>query len=83
MTEAMRFALRLPRSLKRAAEDAAERDGTTLNQFITIAVAERVKSLEAWAAFQARAAQGDPARAIDLLDKAGSDAPRDGDRLPE
>ncbi|MCX6000409.1 MAG: type II toxin-antitoxin system HicB family antitoxin [Chloroflexi bacterium] len=37
-----KVALRLPKSLHRQAALAAERDGTSLNQFIVIAVAEKV-----------------------------------------
>jgi len=37
-----RVALRLPRSLHRRAMQLAERDGTSLNQFLVAAVAERV-----------------------------------------
>jgi uncharacterized protein (DUF1778 family) len=38
-------ALRLPASLKAAAEKAAKDDGTTLNQFIVLAVAEKLAAL--------------------------------------
>jgi predicted RNase H-like HicB family nuclease len=37
-----RIALRLPRSLHRRAAQMAERDGTSLNQFLVSAIAERV-----------------------------------------
>jgi predicted RNase H-like HicB family nuclease len=37
-----RIALRLPRSLHRRAAQIAERDGTSLNQFLVSAIAERV-----------------------------------------
>ncbi len=37
-----KIALRLPRSLHRQASQMAERDGTSLNQFLVTAVAERV-----------------------------------------
>ncbi len=37
-----RIALRLPRSLHRRAVQLAEREGTSLNQFLVAAVAERV-----------------------------------------
>jgi len=39
------FAPRLPASLKAAAEKVAKEDGTTLNQFITVAVAEKLAAL--------------------------------------
>jgi len=37
-----RIALRLPRSLHRRASQLAERDGTSLNQYIVVAIAEKV-----------------------------------------
>jgi len=37
-----KFALRLPKSLHRQAVRAAERDGTSLNQFIVTALAEKI-----------------------------------------
>jgi len=40
-----KFALRLPRSLHRQAALAAEREGTSLNQFIIYAVSEKVGAL--------------------------------------
>ena len=45
MTKA-RVSLNLPASLKAAAEDYAERDGVSLNQFILWATAEKVGSLK-------------------------------------
>ena len=75
------FALRLPASLKAAAEETATADGTTLNQFIVMAVAEKVAALrtadhltgrakradfEAFDRFMAREA-GAPPRPDDVL----------------
>ena len=40
MRTSSNYALRLPSSLKRAVEEVAREDGTTLNQFIVSAVAE-------------------------------------------
>jgi predicted HicB family RNase H-like nuclease len=37
------FPLRLPRSLKDAAKLMADRDGVSLNQFISLALAEKVE----------------------------------------
>jgi antitoxin HicB len=44
-----KFALRLPKSLHRQASLAAEREGTSLNQFITYAVSEKVGALNLYA----------------------------------
>ena len=49
------YALRLQGSLKDEAEKAAKAEGTTLNQFINVAVAERLATLRTAAFFEARA----------------------------
>jgi len=41
------FPLRLPESIRRAAEDLARKDGVSLNQFVATAVAEKVSALSA------------------------------------
>ena len=45
-----KFALRLPRSLHREASLAADREGTSLNQFIVYAVSEKVGALNLYQA---------------------------------
>jgi predicted HicB family RNase H-like nuclease len=40
------FPLRLPRSLRAAAQLMAERDGISLNYFISLAIAEKVERVE-------------------------------------
>jgi hypothetical protein len=45
MSTASNYALRLPASLKREVEKVARDDGTTLNQFIVTAVAEKISAL--------------------------------------
>ena len=52
------FALRLPDSLYAHAKKLAERDQASLNQFITVAVAEKVSALDTAAFFSERAAHG-------------------------
>ena len=62
-----RVSLHLPASLKTAAEDFARRDGVSLNQFISTAVAQKVGAVEAADFFRKRGADGDRQRAIDFL----------------
>jgi hypothetical protein len=57
MTKA-NYSLRLQPSLKAAAERLAAADGTSLNQFINVAVAEKLSALETESYFRARAAKG-------------------------
>ena len=40
------FPLRLPHSMRRQANDLARREGLSLNQFISLAVAEKITRLE-------------------------------------
>jgi hypothetical protein len=42
------FPLRLPFSIRRQANDLAQQDGLSLNQFISLAVAEKITRLERW-----------------------------------
>ena len=62
-----RVSLHLPASLKAAAEDFARRDGVSLNQFISTAVAQKVGAVEAADFFRERGADGDRQRAIGFL----------------
>lgn len=52
-----RIALRLPRSLHRRASQLAERDGTSLNQYIVVAIAEKVGGSDANSRLPDRAEQ--------------------------
>jgi uncharacterized protein (DUF1778 family) len=57
MTKA-NYSLRLQPSLKAAAERMAMADGASLNQFINVAVAEKLSALETEEFFRLRAAWG-------------------------
>lgn len=73
------LALRLPDSLHERARTLAQRDNTSLNQFIALAVAEKVSALETASYFSERAARGnlDDLRAI--LDNVPDSPPQPGD----
>ena len=77
------YALRLPASLKREVEKVAADDGTTLNQFIVSAVAEKLSVLKTADYFKSRATHADPARFEKLLGRTGREPLREGDELPE
>jgi hypothetical protein len=74
------YALRLPISLKRAAEELAREDGTTLNQFIVTAVAEKLATLQTATYFADRARKGDREAALAFLSRAGGAEPDQADR---
>jgi hypothetical protein len=78
MTQA-NYALRLQLSLKAEAERLAKAEGTTLNQFINVAVAEKVATLRTADYFRERASRADVPAALALLDRFGGEPPRPGD----
>ena len=83
MTQA-NYALRLQASLKKEAERLAKAEGTTLNQFINVAVAEKVAALRTADFFRERARRADVKGALALLDSIGGDEPpRSGDEMGE
>lgn len=66
------YALRLQASLKSEAERLAAADGTTLNQFINVAVAEKIAALKGLDFLRERARRGSAAEALAILDAAGA-----------
>jgi hypothetical protein len=83
MRTSSNYALRLPTSLKRAVEEVAREDGTTLNQFIVSAVAEKLAVLKTADYFARRATRADFAGSDRLMRRRGGEAPRPEDELPE
>jgi hypothetical protein len=75
------YALRLPSSLKAEAEVVAREDGTTLNQFIVSAVAEKLAALKTADFFAERAKRGDLDQALQLLSRSEGEAPSKNDLI--
>jgi uncharacterized protein (DUF1778 family) len=74
------FSLRLPISLKAAVEKLAAADGTSMNQFLVMAAAEKLASIQtAEAYFAARRGQGNLDEALSFLTRPGGEPPRPGD----
>lgn len=69
------YALRLQASLKSQAEALAAEEGTTLNQFINVAVAEKIAALKTVAYLEMRATRGNAADALSILERAGTNTP--------
>ncbi len=68
------FALRLPHSMLDALRQAAADDGVAINQYINVAVAEKLACRRTAAQFlQARAQGGSAQRAMEILAKSGAD----------
>ena len=77
------YALRLPLSLKSGAEQMAREDGSTLNQFIVSAVAEKLAALKTADYFVQRAAKGDLPAAMALLSRSGGQLLVSGDEYQQ
>jgi len=76
------YPLKLPASVKHAAQRLAKEDGVSLNQWISVAVAEKVGVVETAAAFFHRRAQGAKGKTLErLLRKAPARPPDAGDEL--
>jgi hypothetical protein len=80
MTKA-NYSLRLQPSLKEAAERVAAREGASLNQFINVAVAEKLSAIETESYFLRRAAKATREAFLGFVDGAGDDAPSEGEQL--
>lgn len=75
-------ALRLQASLLDEARRVAEAEGVALNQFINVAVAEKVSALRTEDYFRERAARGNVVRAKRILKRAGrGNPPMPGDEI--
>ncbi len=83
MSRKSNFALRLPLSLKAEAEQVAKEEGTTLNQLINIALADKLAAWRTAKFFTERASRADPVAVDQLLARIGDEPPRPGDEMPE
>lgn len=81
-TKVQTYPLRLPISLKAAAESLSKEDGTSMNQFVVTAVAEKVSALHTAAFFEKYRSKGDRATLRKILNRKGGEVPRPGDELP-
>lgn len=77
------YPLKLPNSVKKAAQRLAKEDGVSLNQWIAAAVAEKVGVVETAAAFfHKRAGSAKGSGLLKFLRKAPNNPPAPEDRLP-
>jgi hypothetical protein len=75
------LSLRLPESLHRQLRDLAKREGISINQLITTAVAEKMSALKTLEYLEERAARGDRKAFQRVLAKVRDVDPEDCDRL--
>jgi hypothetical protein len=75
------YPLKLPASVKAAAARLAKADGVSLNQFIAVAVAEKVGVIETAKEFlEGRAGQARPEDLLELVRKAHDEPLSEADR---
>ena len=76
------YPLKLPASLKKAAQRLAAEDGVSLNQWIAVAVAEKIGVVETAAEFfKSRAGKASGARLMKFLRHAPDVRPEEEDRI--
>lgn len=76
------YPLRLPDHIMAAAKAMAVKDGTSLNQFLSSLIAERIGEMRAAEQIEARAGRADPAAALAILARTPSREPMPGDERP-
>ncbi|MPZ59233.1 MAG: toxin-antitoxin system HicB family antitoxin [Rhizobiales bacterium] len=77
------YPLRLPRSVKAEVERRAKEDGTSINQFVATAVAEKLAAMNTASFFAERRNRADFHAFDRLMRRKGGEAPRPDDVLPK
>jgi uncharacterized protein YfaT (DUF1175 family) len=76
------YPLKLPASIKEAAARLAKEDGVSLNQWIAIAIAQKIGVVETASDFLGRrSGEAQPGDMLPFLDKAKREAPPAGDEV--
>lgn len=80
-TRTTTFPLRLPVSLKSALESLSKRDGTSMNQFLVIAAAEKIAAMQTEEFFLERKSRADRTKFRRILNRKGGEKPRPDDKI--
>lgn len=81
MSQLSTYPLRLPRSIRTGVELLSKQDGISINQFVSIAVAEKLAMMQAQVYFSERSARSDMSAFDQLMQRTGGEKPRAGDAL--
>lgn len=81
MKDIATYPLRLPHSLKRALKETAEEDGGSMNQFIIMAVSEKLSAMKTAAFFDKARQEANFDRFWQVLNCKGGEPPRAGDEV--
>jgi hypothetical protein len=79
MSDTATYPLRLPKSIKAAAEKLAQSEGISMNQFVATAVAEKLAVLRTATYFEERKLRADMDGFKSILKRDGGVVPREGD----
>lgn len=77
----MNYALRLPDHLMKEAKELAAQNNTSLNQFFSLAISEKIGELKTRRFFEERAKNGSVEKALSVLDQVADSDPIAGDEL--
>ena len=75
------LSLRMPESLHERLKVLAEREGISINQFVTSAVAEKLAALTTQEYLEERARRGSRKELLNVLDKVADNPPDPDDEL--
>ena len=75
------LSLRLPRSLHEQLRELAQEEGISVNQFVMLAVAEKVAAISTIEYLENRAKRGNRERFLEILNQAPDVEPEEFDRL--
>lgn len=75
------MSLRIPKSMYSDLKEVAEAEGVSMNQFVTIAIAEKIASLNALDYMEKRAKRGSREKLLAVLAKAPDVEPEEQDSL--
>ena len=73
------MSLRLPESLHQKVRELADREGVSINQLVTTALAEKISALLTQEYLEARATRGSREKFLEILDKVPDADPDPGD----
>jgi hypothetical protein len=75
------LSLRLPKSLHEQLRELAQEDGISVNQYVVLAVAEKVASQSTIEYLEKRARHGSREKLLAILNKAPDVEPQESDKL--
>ncbi|MGE9266764.1 MAG: toxin-antitoxin system HicB family antitoxin [Verrucomicrobiales bacterium] len=76
------LSLRIPESLHRTLKEAAEQDGVSINQFVNLAVAEKLSALQTYHLIAERAGRASREKFLQAMTMVPAGEVMAGDELP-